>query len=75
MHILLVEDEPAVATMLNKGLTEEGHTVTIAPDGKIGLQMATEHPFSIIILDVMLPGMNGIELCKQLRRQKTIRPF
>jgi DNA-binding response OmpR family regulator len=74
MHILLVEDEPAVATMLNKGLVEEGHTVTIAPDGKIGLQMATDHPFSIIILDVMLPGINGIELCKQLRRQKNHTP-
>ncbi len=74
MHILLVEDEPAVATMLNKGLTEEGHTVAIAPDGKIGLQMATDHPFSIIILDVMLPGINGIELCKLLRRQKNHTP-
>lgn len=74
MHILLVEDEPAVATMLNKGLTEEGHTVTIAPDGKIGLQMATDNPFSVIILDVMLPGINGIEICKQLRRQKNHTP-
>lgn len=75
MHILLVEDEPAVATMLNKGLTEEGHTVAIAPDGKIGLEMASVNSFSIIILDVMLPGMNGIELCKQLRRQKVHTPI
>jgi two-component system, OmpR family, copper resistance phosphate regulon response regulator CusR len=74
MNILLVEDEPAVATMLNKGLTEEGYSVTIAPDGKIGLQMATDHPFNIIILDVMLPGLNGIELCKQLRLQKNHTP-
>lgn len=75
MHILLVEDEPAVAGMLNKGLTEEGHIITVAPDGPIGLQMATENSFNMIILDVMLPGMNGIELCKQLRKQKNHTPI
>ncbi|RYY62051.1 MAG: response regulator transcription factor [Chitinophagaceae bacterium] len=74
MHILLVEDEPGVAAMITKGLTEEGHEVVVAPDGKIGLDMASGNKFDIMILDVMLPGMNGIELCKQLRRQKDHTP-
>ena len=74
MHILLVEDEPGVAAMITKGLTEEGHEVVVAPDGKIGLDMATASKFDIMILDVMLPGINGIELCKQLRKQKDHTP-
>lgn len=75
MDILLVEDEPSVAGVLNQGLTEEGHRVTVAPDGNIGLQLATTAAFHIIILDVMLPGINGIELCKQLRAQKNNTPI
>ncbi len=75
MKILLVEDEPGVAAMINKGLTEEGHEVTIAPDGRIGLDMATAHQFNLLILDVMLPGLNGIELCRQLRQNKNQTPI
>ncbi|RYY55507.1 MAG: response regulator transcription factor [Chitinophagaceae bacterium] len=75
MHILLVEDEPGVASMITKGLTEEGHEVTVAPDGNIGLDMATNGKFDVMILDVMLPGINGIELCKQLRKQKDHTPI
>jgi two-component system copper resistance phosphate regulon response regulator CusR len=74
MHILLVEDEPGVAAMITKGLGEEGYEVVVAPDGKIGLDMASNSRFDIMILDVMLPGINGIELCKQLRKQKDHTP-
>ncbi|MBN8861802.1 MAG: response regulator transcription factor [Sphingobacteriales bacterium] len=75
MQILLVEDEPAVASMLNKGLAEEGHTVTVAPDGRLGLEMATSNNYQVIILDVMLPGLNGIELCRQLRKNENHTPI
>jgi DNA-binding response OmpR family regulator len=75
MQVLLVEDEPSVASMLNKGLGEEGYQVTVAPDGKLGLQLATDNPYSIIILDVMLPGINGLELCRQLRSRNILTPI
>ena len=75
MQVLLVEDEPSVASMLNKGLGEEGYQVTVAPDGRLGLQLATDNPYSIIILDVMLPGINGLELCRQLRSRNILTPI
>ena len=75
MNILLVEDEPGVAAMITKGLTEENHDVAVAPDGRVGLEMATNGKFDVIILDVMLPGINGIELCRQLRKQKDLTPI
>lgn len=75
MKILLVEDEPSVATLINKGLTENGYSITVAPDGYIGYTIAKEHEFDIIILDIMVPGMNGIEVCKRLREDKIITPI
>ncbi|MFN4316202.1 MAG: response regulator transcription factor [Chitinophagaceae bacterium] len=75
MQILLVEDEPSVASMLNKGLGEEGYQVTVAPDGRLGLQLATDNPYSLIILDVMLPGINGLELCREIRKQNIKTPI
>lgn len=65
--VLLVEDEPSVASFIQRSLTEEGCEVSVAPDGMLGLAMAKEHFFDVIILDVMLPGMNGLQVCKQLR--------
>ncbi len=75
MKILLVEDEPSVATLINKGLTENGYSITVAPDGYIGYTIAKEHEFDIIILDIMVPGMNGIEVCKRLRQEKVVTPI
>lgn len=74
MKILLVEDDPSIANMLKKGLTESGYLVSIAPDGNIGLQMATRNPYELYIIDVMLPGLNGLELCRTLRRMKDNSP-
>jgi DNA-binding response OmpR family regulator len=65
--VLLVEDEPSVASFIQRSLIEEGCEISIAPDGMLGLAMAKEHFFDVIILDVMLPGMNGLQVCKQLR--------
>lgn len=75
MRILLVEDEKNVAAFIKKGLEEETYTVDVAEDGPEGLLMATESNFDLIILDVMLPGMNGIELCKTLRAKRIMKPI
>lgn len=75
MKILLIEDEPSVAGLINRGLTENGYSVTVAPDGTMGYQMATLHDFDVIVLDIMLPGMNGMEVCRQLRSGKIHTPI
>lgn len=75
MRILLVEDEKNVAAFIKKGLEEEAYTVDVAEDGPEGLLMAREANFDLIILDVMLPGMNGIEVCKTLRSRGVMKPI
>jgi len=75
MNLLLVEDEPSVVSVISRGLTDEGFTVSIAPDGLIGKQMAIENQFDLIILDIMLPGINGLELCKIIKDQKPNTPI
>ncbi|MDA8432678.1 MAG: response regulator transcription factor [Nitrospiraceae bacterium] len=67
MRILLVEDEQNVAGFLKKGLEEEYYTVDVAEDGAQGYSIATSQEYDCIILDVMLPEMSGIEICKKLR--------
>ncbi len=67
MKILIVEDEPQVVEFLKKGLTEKGHETEIAYDGQMGERLALKGDFDIIILDVVLPGFNGYELCNRLR--------
>lgn len=74
MNILLVEDEPGIASVIKRGMADEGHEVSVAMDGKTGLEMATAHNFDVLILDVMLPQMNGIEVCRSLREQKNTVP-
>jgi DNA-binding response OmpR family regulator len=67
MRILLVEDERSAARMLTKGLREHGHAVDVATDGASAIDHAASNPYDAIILDVMLPVTNGIEVCRQLR--------
>lgn len=67
MNILVIEDEAAVISLIKRGLEEERATVSVALDGSTGLKMAREHQFDIILLDIMLPEINGIDVCKQLR--------
>lgn len=75
MKLLLIEDEPSVVSFIRRYLTEAGYDVSVALDGNEGLQMATDHAFQLIILDVMLPGMNGIAVCRQLRKQQSSTPI
>lgn len=75
MKVLLVEDEPSVAGIINKGLTESGYSITVAPDGQLGLDLALNHPFDVIILDIMLPGINGMQLCKSIREKNVVTPI
>lgn len=73
--ILLVEDEAHVVSFIKKGLSEEGFEVSVAFEGKTGLQMALDNTFDIIILDIMLPEMNGLEVCKAIRLQNQQVPI
>jgi DNA-binding response OmpR family regulator len=75
MKLLLIEDEPSVVSFIRRYLTEAGYDVSVALDGQSGLQMATENNFQLIILDVMLPGMNGIAICKELRKRQDATPI
>jgi len=67
MRLLLIEDESGVATFITQGLREEGYTVDLAKTGLDGLAHAEAEAFDAIILDVMLPGMDGLEVCRRLR--------
>lgn len=72
--ILLVEDEAHVVSFIKKGLAEEGFEVTVAFDGKTGLNLALENNFDLIVLDIMLPEINGYEVCKEIRRKDKLIP-
>lgn len=67
--ILLVEDEVGVASFVKKGLAEAGFEVIVSYDGNTGIQMAQAGNFDLIILDIMLPGINGLEVCRAIRKQ------
>ncbi len=67
MRVLVIEDEKKLAMSLKRGLEADGFAVDVALDGIDGHWMATEHPYDAIVLDIMLPGMNGYQLCASLR--------
>lgn len=75
MRILAVEDDHKIASAIKRGLSQEGFAVDIEYDGETGLGAATTLPYDLIILDRMLPEMDGIELCKKLREQKIHTPI
>lgn len=68
MKILVVEDEKGVANFIRKGLEEEGHAIDVATDGEEGLSLVSQNLYDLLVLDVMLPGISGIELCSRIRQ-------
>ena len=75
MKILIVEDEVGIADFLKQGLEEEGYTVLVAYDGEAGLALALEQKVNVILLDWMLPKMNGIDICKAIRKANIQTPI
>ena len=74
MRVLLVEDERALAETLRRGLTNEGFVVDVAHDGISGQWLATENPYDVIVLDIMLPGRHGYDVLKNLRELEVWTP-
>ena len=74
MHILIVEDEQRLAYLLRRVLLEERHTVDLAHDGTTGLDLAMSDTYDVIILDLMLPGMDGLQICRELRTERILTP-
>src|SRR5216117_42594 len=75
MRILIIEDEQKMARLLKKGLEEEQHTVMLAHNGPEGFELSRTYPFDVIILDVMLPGMTGFDVARQLRQSSSHVPI
>jgi two-component system response regulator MprA len=75
MQILLVDDDAEVAEYVRRELEEEGHAVSVCHDGAAGLRAAELHAFDIIVLDVMMPLMDGLEVTRRLRRQHIHTPI
>jgi DNA-binding response OmpR family regulator len=75
LKLLIVEDEARMVELLRRGLTEEGHTVVCASNGREGLELARAYEFDVIILDVMMPKLNGYELAEKLRRERVTTPM
>ncbi|MCG9895428.1 MAG: response regulator, partial [Fimbriimonadaceae bacterium] len=67
MRILVVEDDEVIASQIGRALQKEGHRTRIEHDGESGLDAALEHPYGLILLDWMMPGLSGIEVCRRLR--------
>jgi DNA-binding response OmpR family regulator len=74
MHILVVEDEKRLAYLLRRVLLEERHTVDLAHDGNEGLKLALSDSYDVVVLDLMLPEMDGLEICRQIRAEKIMVP-
>ena len=75
MKILLIEDEPKVAAFIKKGLEEQTYEVSQAYDGVFGVKLALQQEFDLIILDVILPHKNGLEVCREIRQHKQSVPI
>jgi two-component system response regulator RegX3 len=71
-RILVVEDEPALADAVGYALRADGHEVEVVEDGEHALDAVSEHPFDALVLDVMLPGISGVELCRRVRADSAV---
>lgn len=75
MRILVIEDEKKIADFIKRGLKEEGYAVDVAHDGENGLFMAKTNEYDLILLDLMLPKLDGIDVCKRLREARIATPI
>ena len=75
MRVLVIEDEHKIANAVKKGLQHESYAVDVAYDGVSGYDMASVEQYDVIILDVMIPGMDGIDMCKKLREHNIHTPI
>ena len=75
MRVLIVEDEKKISDFIKRGLREEGYSVDSAYDGEEGHFLATTGEYDLIVLDIMLPRIDGISLCRKLREEKVITPI
>jgi two-component system copper resistance phosphate regulon response regulator CusR len=74
MRLLVMEDDAGLAGVIAQGLRESGHAVDVAGDGREGLELAGLEPYDLVVLDVMLPHMDGLEVCRRLRQAGTMVP-
>ena len=75
MKLLIVEDEPNLLAILRKGLAENNNEVSVSMDGKTALEMINNYNFDVVVLDIMLPEINGIEVCRRVRASKNYVPI
>lgn len=75
MRILIIEDEIGILNFLKQGLEEEAYSVDTATEGKSGLEMALSENYDLLLLDWMIPGMSGIEICRQFRKENSTTPI
>ena len=74
-QILLIEDEQRIAELIKRGLEEQGFAITVAYDGLMGKKLAIANNYELVITDIILPNLNGIELCKLLKSIKPDMPI
>lgn len=74
-QILLIEDDQRIAELTKRGLDEQGFAVTLAFDGQMGKKLAIANPYDVVIMDIILPGINGLDLCKEIRNLKPNIPI
>jgi DNA-binding response OmpR family regulator len=75
MHILLIEDNQKIAELVKKGFREQTHHLDVVYDGVQGLRQAVEHEYDAVILDLIIPGLDGLEVCRRIRRFKNDLPI
>ena len=75
MRILVIEDEKKIANFIKRGLKEEGYAVDLAVDGEEGHYLASTNDYDLVILDLMIPKMDGLAVCRKLRQEKNIVPI
>ena len=74
-NVLVIEDDKDIARLLDLHLKDEGYSVTVVSDGKAGLRQALAKPYDLVILDLILPGMDGLEICRGIRNRKDYTPI